>query len=115
MGELLYEVELFTPQRHFWSLSATALGDVERPRRSPGTASTFILGGTQLYIADMWNDEDNNPYGAFDPDSRLSESLHSAALSPRELPPRPAAVMPSDFQQPCMSMIPRRRPAVIPI
>ncbi|KAJ5179924.1 hypothetical protein N7492_003134 [Penicillium capsulatum] len=30
----------------------------------------------------MWNDEDNNPYGAFDPESRLSDSLHSAALSP---------------------------------
>lgn len=31
----------------------------------------------------MWNDEDNNPYGAFDSEARLSESLHSAALSPR--------------------------------
>ncbi|RLM01905.1 Sorting nexin-41 [Aspergillus turcosus] len=30
----------------------------------------------------MWNDEDNNPYGAFDSEARLSESLHSAALSP---------------------------------
>ncbi|KAJ5195453.1 Sorting nexin-41 [Penicillium cinerascens] len=31
----------------------------------------------------MWNDEDNNPYGAFDQhESHLSESLHSAALSP---------------------------------
>ncbi|CAL5868060.1 uncharacterized protein PFLUO_LOCUS2283 [Penicillium psychrofluorescens] len=29
----------------------------------------------------MWNDEDNNPYGAFD-QSHLSDSLHSAALSP---------------------------------
>ncbi|KAJ6049221.1 hypothetical protein N7499_003943 [Penicillium canescens] len=31
----------------------------------------------------MWNDEDNNPYGAFDQhQSHLSDSLHSAALSP---------------------------------
>ncbi|KAH8690207.1 putative autophagy protein Atg20 [Talaromyces proteolyticus] len=31
----------------------------------------------------MWNDEDNNPYGAFDrPDSHLAESLHSGATSP---------------------------------
>ncbi|KAF7719979.1 Sorting nexin [Penicillium ucsense] len=31
----------------------------------------------------MWNDEDNNPYGAFDQhESHLSDSLHSAALSP---------------------------------
>ncbi|PKY01740.1 putative autophagy protein Atg20 [Aspergillus campestris IBT 28561] len=30
----------------------------------------------------MWNDEDNNPYGAFDNEAQLSESLHSAALSP---------------------------------
>ncbi|KAJ5773805.1 hypothetical protein N7457_008701 [Penicillium paradoxum] len=31
----------------------------------------------------MWNDEDNNPYGAFDQhQSGLSDSLHSAALSP---------------------------------
>lgn len=30
----------------------------------------------------MWNDEDNNPYGAFDQhEARLSDSLHSAALS----------------------------------
>lgn len=36
----------------------------------------------------MWNDEDNNPYGAFDHhESHLSDSLHSAALSPRKLPP----------------------------
>lgn len=35
----------------------------------------------------MWNDEDNNPYGAFDQhEARLSDSLHSAALSARELP-----------------------------
>lgn len=34
----------------------------------------------------MWNDEDNNPYGAFDQhQSGLSDSLHSAALSPRKL------------------------------
>jgi hypothetical protein len=33
----------------------------------------------------MWNDEDNNPYGAFDQhQSHLSDSLHSAALSPRK-------------------------------
>ncbi|KAJ5108133.1 Sorting nexin-41 [Penicillium angulare] len=31
----------------------------------------------------MWNDEDNNPYGAFDQhEAHLSDSLHSAALSP---------------------------------
>ncbi|KAJ5223994.1 hypothetical protein N7468_008536 [Penicillium chermesinum] len=30
----------------------------------------------------MWNDEDNNPYGAFDQhEAHLSDSLHSAALS----------------------------------
>lgn len=35
----------------------------------------------------MWNDEDNNPYGAFDQhEAHLSDSLHSAALSARELP-----------------------------
>ncbi|KAL4920104.1 hypothetical protein BDW62DRAFT_177618 [Aspergillus aurantiobrunneus] len=28
----------------------------------------------------MWNDEDNNPYGAFDSEARLSESLHSTTL-----------------------------------
>lgn len=34
----------------------------------------------------MWNDEDNNPYGAFDQhQSGLSDSLHSAALSPRKI------------------------------
>ena len=45
----------------------------------------------------MWNDEDNNPYGAFDHhESRLSDSLHSAALSPRTLPPQLVAVMPSN-------------------
>ncbi len=38
----------------------------------------------------MWNDEDNNPYGAFDQhESRLSDSLHSAALSPRKLSSSP--------------------------
>ncbi|KUL90716.1 hypothetical protein ZTR_00004 [Talaromyces verruculosus] len=32
----------------------------------------------------MWNDEDNNPYGAFDrPGGHLSDSLHSGAVSPR--------------------------------
>ncbi|KAJ5533035.1 Sorting nexin-41 [Penicillium frequentans] len=31
----------------------------------------------------MWDDEDNNPYGAFDQhEAHLSDSLHSAALSP---------------------------------
>ncbi|KAJ9211932.1 hypothetical protein DTO166G4_6460 [Paecilomyces variotii] len=31
----------------------------------------------------MWNDEDNNPYGAFDrQEPHLSDSLHSAAFSP---------------------------------
>ncbi|KAF7182913.1 hypothetical protein CNMCM7691_002657 [Aspergillus felis] len=43
----------------------------------------------------MWNDEDNNPYGAFDNEARLSESLHSAALSPplyeREHSPSPSS------------------------
>lgn len=35
----------------------------------------------------MWNDEDNNPYGAFDQhEAHLSDSLHSTALSARELP-----------------------------
>ncbi|KAH8427312.1 PX and BAR domain-containing protein [Aspergillus melleus] len=29
----------------------------------------------------MWNDEDNNPYGAFDEQAHLSESLHSATLA----------------------------------
>ncbi|KAA8644020.1 hypothetical protein EYZ11_005121 [Aspergillus tanneri] len=29
----------------------------------------------------MWNDEDNNPYGAFDGQAHLSESLHSATIS----------------------------------
>lgn len=37
----------------------------------------------------MWNDEDNNPYGAFDQhESGLSDSLHSAALSPRKISAR---------------------------
>ncbi|KAF7590247.1 Sorting nexin, cytoplasm-to-vacuole targeting pathway/endosomal sorting [Aspergillus hancockii] len=44
----------------------------------------------------MWNDEDNNPYGAFDQEARLSESLHSATISPtlydREYtPPSPSS------------------------
>ncbi|GLA46075.1 sorting nexin, cytoplasm-to-vacuole targeting pathway/endosomal sorting [Aspergillus niger] len=44
----------------------------------------------------MWNDEDNNPYGAFDNEAHLSESLHSATLSPtlydREYtPPSPSS------------------------
>ncbi|PYH94629.1 putative autophagy protein Atg20 [Aspergillus ellipticus CBS 707.79] len=44
----------------------------------------------------MWNDEDNNPYGAFDNEAHLSESLHSANLSPtlydREYtPPSPSS------------------------
>jgi sorting nexin-41/42 len=35
----------------------------------------------------MWNDEDNNPYGAFDRvDSHLSNSLHFNAASSREFP-----------------------------
>ncbi|KAL4785392.1 sorting nexin-41 [Aspergillus varians] len=42
----------------------------------------------------MWNDEDNNPYGAFDSEARLSESLHSTTLdSPLydpEYPPPPS-------------------------
>lgn len=34
----------------------------------------------------MWNDEDNNPYGAFDDQAHLSESLHSATIASRKLP-----------------------------
>ncbi|CAG8155097.1 unnamed protein product, partial [Penicillium nalgiovense] len=38
---------------------------------------------SSLHTFIMWNDEDNNPYGAFDQhQSGLSDSLHSAALSP---------------------------------
>ncbi|KAL5335457.1 hypothetical protein BJX70DRAFT_375026 [Aspergillus crustosus] len=43
----------------------------------------------------MWNDEDNNPYGAFDSEARLSESLHSTTIgSPTynpEYPPPPSS------------------------
>ncbi|KAB8079301.1 hypothetical protein BDV29DRAFT_187271 [Aspergillus leporis] len=44
----------------------------------------------------MWNDEDNNPYGAFDEEARLSESLHSATISPtlydrENTPPSPSS------------------------
>ncbi|KAK2756682.1 Sorting nexin, cytoplasm-to-vacuole targeting pathway/endosomal sorting [Arachnomyces sp. PD_36] len=40
----------------------------------------------------MWNDEDNNPYGAFDrQDPSLSESLHQAAVSP--LPNQPLSLL----------------------
>ncbi|KAL2863433.1 PX and BAR domain-containing protein [Aspergillus lucknowensis] len=43
----------------------------------------------------MWNDEDNNPYGAFDSEARLSESLHSTSLSPplynNDYPPPPSS------------------------
>ncbi|KAL4897951.1 hypothetical protein BDV59DRAFT_168957 [Aspergillus ambiguus] len=44
----------------------------------------------------MWNDEDNNPYGAFDHEAHLSESLHSATLSPQlydreDTPPSPSS------------------------
>ncbi|KAL5001298.1 sorting nexin-41 [Aspergillus recurvatus] len=42
----------------------------------------------------MWNDEDNNPYGAFDSEARLSESLHSTTLeSPfnHDYPPPPSS------------------------
>ncbi|KAI9926384.1 hypothetical protein ASPWEDRAFT_32206 [Aspergillus wentii DTO 134E9] len=44
----------------------------------------------------MWNDEDNNPYGAFDTEAHLSDSLHSAALSPplydrESTPPSPSS------------------------
>ncbi|BDD60973.1 Sorting nexin-41 [Monascus purpureus] len=44
----------------------------------------------------MWNDEDNNPYGAFEHnESHFSDSLHSASISPtlidRESSPSPSA------------------------
>ncbi|KAL4974765.1 sorting nexin-41 [Aspergillus desertorum] len=42
----------------------------------------------------MWNDEDNNPYGAFDSEARLSESLQSTTLnSPfnHDYPPPPSS------------------------
>ncbi|KAL5361090.1 putative autophagy protein Atg20 [Aspergillus floccosus] len=44
----------------------------------------------------MWNDEDNNPYGAFDHEAHLSESLHSATISPElydreNTPPSPSS------------------------
>lgn len=44
----------------------------------------------------MWNDEDNNPYGAFEHnESHFSDSLHSASISPtlidREASPSPSA------------------------
>lgn len=68
------------------------------PRRSPGTAfqefqplqlpkgSVVSVPGPFAILHNMWNDEDNNPYGAFDQhESGLSDSLHSAALSPRKL------------------------------
>ncbi|KAL3463954.1 hypothetical protein BJX64DRAFT_255942 [Aspergillus heterothallicus] len=56
----------------------------------------------------MWNDEDNNPYGAFDSEARLSESLHSTSLSPplynTDYPPPPSSQSSnpdiSDFSQP---------------
>ncbi|KAL4939615.1 sorting nexin-41 [Aspergillus oleicola] len=54
----------------------------------------------------MWNDEDNNPYGAFDSEARLSESLHSTTLdSPYnpDYPPPPSSQSSnpdaSDFSQ----------------
>ncbi|KAL4875091.1 hypothetical protein BJY04DRAFT_202701 [Aspergillus karnatakaensis] len=55
----------------------------------------------------MWNDEDNNPYGAFDSEARLSESLHSTNIgSPiynPEYPPPPSSQSSnpdiSDFSQ----------------
>ncbi|EED19803.1 autophagy protein Atg20, putative [Talaromyces stipitatus ATCC 10500] len=52
----------------------------------------------------MWNDEDNNPYGAFDrPDGHLSDSLHSGAVSPppydRDIsaPSSPVSTQPPDY------------------
>ncbi|KAL4864836.1 hypothetical protein BDV12DRAFT_175592 [Aspergillus spectabilis] len=55
----------------------------------------------------MWNDEDNNPYGAFESEARLSESLHSTNIgSPiynPEYPPPPSSQSSnpdiSDFSQ----------------
>ncbi|KAJ0426955.1 putative autophagy protein Atg20 [Aspergillus carlsbadensis] len=55
----------------------------------------------------MWNDEDNNPYGAFDSEARLSESLHSTSLSPplynTDYPPPPSSQSSNpdtDYSQP---------------
>lgn len=54
----------------------------------------------------MWNDEDNNPYGAFDrPDGHLSDSLHShsGASSPppydrdTSSPSSPVSTLPPDY------------------
>ncbi|KAL4952563.1 sorting nexin-41 [Aspergillus filifer] len=54
----------------------------------------------------MWNDEDNNPYGAFDSEARLSGSLHSTTLDSPYNPdfPRPPSSQSSnpdtaDFSQ----------------
>ena len=83
-----------------WPVPPAAVSDVGPPRRSPGTAfqpptpegSVVSVPDVSRILRKMWNDEDNNPYGAFDQhESRLSDSLHSAALSPRKLthpPPR---------------------------
>lgn len=83
-----------------WPVPPAAVSDVGPPRRSPGTAfqpptpegSVVSVPDVSTILRKMWNDEDNNPYGAFDQhESRLSDSLHSAALSPRKLthpPPR---------------------------
>ncbi|KAL3485551.1 hypothetical protein BJX62DRAFT_247444 [Aspergillus germanicus] len=55
----------------------------------------------------MWNDEDNNPYGAFDSEARLSESLHTTSLSPplynTDYPPPPSSQSSNpdtDYSQP---------------
>lgn len=68
-------------------------------------------------LKNMWNDEDNNPYGAFDQhESRLSDSLHSAAISPRKLSPILGRWLyhGADPRQLPSSMIPHPRPAATP-
>lgn len=79
-----------------WSLPPAAVSDVG-PRRSPGTAlpesqpptpegSVVSVPDHFTILRKMWNDEDNNPYGAFDQhESHLPDSLHSDARSPRKL------------------------------
>lgn len=86
-----------------WFFAPAAVGDVGSPPQIP-QAQLSLVPNLQLPKAPlsrclsslvssttMWNDEDNNPYGAFDHhESRLSDSLHSAALqSPRKLSPLP--------------------------
>ncbi|KAJ5668652.1 Sorting nexin-41 [Penicillium macrosclerotiorum] len=78
------------PLRHRL-LQPTVVGDVEVPPQIP--RHSFPSFNPEGFLSQvpgpsetsniMWNDEDNNPYGAFDHhESRLSDSLHSAAISP---------------------------------